>query len=363
MDLPTASPSQSPAPNPPGGKACGLEPGSRNGCRQPDGTEGGTIRGVKHFPAAATERSRSRSTRCGYVTLLGRPNAGKSTLFNALVGERLAIVTPRAQTTWRRVTGVLSLPEAQLIILDTPGLLEPRDLLQRSMVHSAVEAVREADVLVLLVDGTRSFSEVEAQRFEAVRNENARAPLVVAVNKTDRMSPAAAEELGARLRRRFGGSCHFVSALRGDGVERLRSELLDHLPPGPFLFPADEVSREPVRFFVGELVRETVFEIFREEIPYSLYCFVEEFREAVEPVYIRAVLAVERVSQKRIVVGKGGAGIKELGQRSRLKIEVFLGRRVFLDLWVKVLPDWRRNTMHFKAMGFPLPPPFASARQ
>lgn len=336
--------------------------GARHGARGPSPSLEGAARAPvsgEEGPAASPTREgpQPAPTRCGYLTLLGRPNAGKSTLLNALVGEPLSIVTPRAQTTWRRVTGVLTLPDAQMVILDTPGLLTPRDLLQRSMLHSAVEAVREADILLLLVDGTKGFTEGEAQRVEAIRKENSQVPFLTAVNKVDRVPTEAALHLAGLLRQRFGGNCHLISALRGDGVEALRKDLVGLLPPGPFLFPADEIAREPVRFFVGEFVRESAFELFREEIPYSLYCVVEEFREAQDPVYVRAVVAVERRSQKRIVVGKGGEGIKELGSRARRRIEAFLGRRVYLDLWVKVVPNWRRKTQHLRAMGFPLPPP------
>jgi GTP-binding protein Era len=146
-----------------------------------------------------------------------------------------------------------------------------------------------------------------------------------------------------------------VCALNGDGTDKIRNRLEEVLPSGPFLYPPDEIARDPVRFFVAEMIRETVFEEFHEEIPYSVFCQIEEFREAEDPVYIGAHLFVERKSQKGILIGKGGSSIRTLGSISRKKIEEFLGRRVYLDLWVKVLPDWRRRRAHLKKLGFPVP--------
>jgi len=300
--------------------------------------------------------------RTGYVTLVGRPNAGKSTLMNRLIGQHLSIVTPKAQTTWQRVTGILTTDGAQLVFLDTPGLLEARDLLQRAMLGAALEAIHEADVILLVVDGRWPPGAQDRQRIEAAL-EGTRAPLHVALNKVDEAGdePLAAWDawiagLPAKAK------VHRISALRGDGAEALLEALVADLPEAPFLYPEDDIASEPVRFFAAEMVRETVFELYGEEIPYSVFCQVEEFRESQDPVYIQVNVYVERSSQKGILIGAGGQAIRELGRRSREKIEHFLGQRVYLDLWVKPLKSWRRNRARLGEMGFRVPDDDESGR-
>lgn len=287
------------------------------------------------------------------MTLVGRPNAGKSTLLNAMVGEKLSIVTSRAQTTWKRVTGIATDANVQMIFLDTPGLLEVRDMLQRSMLGSAMDAVAEADVILLVLDATISPDPDERRTLRSALAE-ASAPAVAAINKIDAARQSDIQsweswstELDARP--------HRISALHGDGLDSLRDELRSLLPRSPFLYPGEDLSSEPVRFFVAELIRETVFEQFREEIPYSVLTRVEEYRESQDPLYIGVTIFVERDSQKGILVGKGGKAIRELGKEARKKIEDFLDVRIYLDLWVKVLPGWRRRRDHLRRMGFNVP--------
>jgi len=294
------------------------------------------------------------TTRSGYVTLLGAPNAGKSSLLNRFVGERLSIVTPKAQTTWSRVTGILTEGGCQMIFLDTPGVLEPRDLLQGSLLASARAAVREADVLLLLLDPTRPLDPGGRERLLAVRAE-CTAPLLVAVNKVDLAREAAIRTERDWAREELEVEPFEVSALRGDGADELLQALRDHLPAGPFLYPPDEIATEPVRFFAAEMVRETVFEEFQEEIPYSVFCQVEEFRENETPIYIQVNVYVERPSQKGMIIGERGAAIRRLGILSRKKLEHFLGAPVYLDLWVKVLPKWRKKADQLKRLGFTVP--------
>jgi GTP-binding protein Era len=289
--------------------------------------------------------------RTGYVALVGRPNAGKSTLLNAFVGEKLSIVTPKPQTTWQRVTGIVTTGAVQTIFLDTPGLLEPRDLLQRSMLDQALAALGEADVVLVVVDATQPMDPASVELALA----SSRAPRLVAVNKVD---AAPAESVRAQLRwaeEALGAQAFAVSALRGTGVPELTTAIARALPEGPFLYPPDEIASEPVRFFVAELVRETVFERYRQEIPYSVFCRVEEMREEQDPAYIEVGVFVERESQKGILVGKGGAGVRELGRVSREKIEHFLGRPVYLELWVKTLPGWRKKRGDLTRLGFRVP--------
>jgi len=292
-------------------------------------------------------------TRAGYVALVGRPNAGKSTLLNTLIGEKLSIVTPRAQTTRDRVTGILTREDGQVVFVDTPGLLEPRYLLQQSMLEAALSALRSADATLLLLDGTRSTEDAPpAETLEAL----AAAPaLHVGLNKTDVAEDAALDAWqGWAAEHLPGRPVNRLSAATGAGVDALLDALVRELPPSPYLFPEDDIAVQPVRFFVAELVRETLFEELREEVPYSAAVAVEEFREADDPLYIRATIYVERESQKAIVVGKGGREIRGVGARSRQKIESFLGRRVYLDLWVKTRPGWRKKKSGLREFGYEL---------
>lgn len=294
------------------------------------------------------------ATRCGYVTIAGRPNAGKSTLLNALVGEKLSIVSPRAQTTWERVTGIRTEGGTQMVFLDTPGLLDVRDLHQKAMRGAAHEALQEADVVLFVVDASRDRDEVITEPVRAALAET-RAPIVVALNKVDMVEPGFVERHAQWFREALGATPIPISAARGDGLEQLVTALEAALPEAPFLFPEDDLALQSVRFFVAELVRETVFEQFEDEIPYAVATRVEEFRESQDPLYIAVVVHVERESQKGILVGKGGRAIRELGRVSREKIETFLGRPVYLDLWVKPLKGWRRKKHHLERLGYRVP--------
>ena len=307
------------------------------------------------MPDEPPDTQPSPPTRSGYVALVGRPNAGKSTLLNRLVGEHLSIVTPKAQTTWQRVTGIRTEGGVQTVFLDTPGLLAARDLLQRAMLAAALEALAEADVVLLVVDAVEPPSTEDAERILSALGD-ARAPLIVALNKADAAAPEAMAAWETWIRDRLPrASAHRIAAHDGRGVEDLMQEVARALPEGPFLYPADEIASDPVRFFVAELVRETIFEQYHQEIPYSSYCQVHEMREDQDPVYIHVDVYVERKSQKGILIGKRGAAIRELGAAARAKIEHFLERRVYLDLWVKPLESWRKSRAHLGRFGFRLP--------
>ena len=273
---------------------------------------------------------------------------------NQLIGQKLSIVTAKAQTTWQRVTGLRTSDNVQAVFLDTPGLLMARDLLQKGMLEEAFEAIREADVIVLLVDATDPLHDKEkAAIVEALSASSA--PKFVVINKIDAATPEGIALAAHWAQTELGADARGISALKGRGVEDLWSELVQGLPEGPFLYPEDDVASAPVRFFVAEFIRETVFEQFREEIPYSIFAVIEEFREDQDPMYIQANLFTERNSQKRILVGDKGKAIRELGRVSREKIEEFIDRPVYLDLWIKVLPNWRRKRQLLGQLGLRVP--------
>ena len=297
--------------------------------------------------------SESADTRAGLVALVGRPNVGKSTLMNALLGEKLSIVTAREQTTRERVLGILTEGGVQMIFVDTPGLLEPRYLLQESMVSEAVGAVLDADVVLLLLDPTRDDAPAGDDVLEKLRSRGE--ALRVAVNKVDIAGAEAIRRLTDWSRSALGVEPHRISAATGAGLEALRDELASSLPRSPFLYPEDDLAAQPVRFFVAELIRETIFEEYGQEIPYSTVVAIEEYRESEDPILIRAEIYVERTSQKGIIIGKGGRAIKRLGSRARSKIEAFTGARVYLDLWVKPLPGWRKKAKTLKRLGYHIP--------
>ncbi len=287
-------------------------------------------------------------TKAGIVTVAGRPNAGKSTLLNRLVGEHLAITSPKPQSTRDRIVGIRTAGDVQMIVLDTPGLLEPKHALHQSMRGASLGALREADVIVHVVDA--NAEQVRTLVEVAGLTEPLRAPVVVALNKTDLLDRRA---LGALAEAH--PEAVFVSARTGDGLERLIAAISERLPASPFLYPEDDLSTQHLRFFAREAVREAALEQLDEEVPHAVACEIEEFRETTTPVYIRATLHVERDSQKRILIGSGGQRIKAIGVQARKRIEALVGGAVYLDLRVKVLHNWRRNPIALARLGYSLP--------
>ena len=285
--------------------------------------------------------------RAGIVTVVGKPNAGKSTLLNRIMGEKLAIVSEKPQSTRDRVVGIRTEGDVQMIILDTPGLLNPRYELQRAMRGTALRALKDADLIIYLADATER---TPPSLLEAAELDHApRAPVLTVLNKADAIRTVERQELAEAL-----PDARFISALTGEGVDALFEELGNQLPISPFLYPDDEISTASVRFFVSELVRETALEQLDQEVPYSLACEVEEYREAQSPIYIRTVLYLERESQKRILIGAGGQRIRDIGRAARVKVEAFVGAAVYLDLWVKVLPNWRKSDSAVRRFGYRL---------
>jgi GTP-binding protein Era len=287
--------------------------------------------------------------RAGVVALLGRPNAGKSTLLNRWLGEKLAIVTARPQTTRSRILGILSTEGAQLLLLDTPGMHPSEKALNLALNEIVQTAARDCDVALLLVDPRRGWGEDHGALLE--RLTRAGTPVVVVGTKPDLPAarsapwpPAGAERAAARLR---------ISARSGEGLGELLEEVVGHLPAGPPLYPEDQLSDRSLRFLVAELVREAAFEELAQEVPYSLAVEVLEFDESrPDLVMIRADLLVERATQKQIVIGTGGAVIKRIGTRARQEIEKLVGGKVHLALWVKVEAKWSKRPKRLKSLGY-----------
>ncbi|UCF40297.1 MAG: GTPase Era [Gemmatimonadota bacterium] len=287
----------------------------------------------------------SGPTRCGIIALVGKPNAGKSTLLNALVGTKLAIVSPKPQSTRQPVVGLYSDGDTQLILMDTPGLLEPRYLLQEAMLEHALDVLRRADAVLHLHPG----SEGPAPALATIVPPETLGSRPVATVLTGGAAPHHAEA---------GEPPHATFAFTLEtrrGIAEILAWCREQVPEGPFRYDPEDISTQPLRFFVAEFLREAAFELLGEELPYALAAEVDEFREGSEPLYIRATLFVERESQKGMVIGSGGRTIRALGALARQKVEDLLGQQVYLDLWVKVLPKWRRTEQRLRQLGIPPP--------
>jgi GTP-binding protein Era len=286
--------------------------------------------------------------KAGIVTVVGKPNVGKSTLLNRIVGQKLSITSPKPQSTRDRVVGIYTADDSQMVILDTPGLLNPGYLLQQAMRSTALRALEEADVIVYLADATEGNPPALVEAAEL--SSPPKAPVITVLNKSDAIPANRLADIAT------AGDADVVSisALTGDGIPELMARIARKLPESPFLYPEDDISTQPVRFFVAELVRETVLEQLHDEVPYAVAVQVEEFREGSSPLYIRAVIYVERDSQKAIIIGSKGAQIRSIGEAARKKVEAFVGARVYLDLWVKVLANWRKNPGSLSRFGYQL---------
>ncbi len=299
--------------------------------------------------------------RSGYVALVGAPNVGKSTLLNRWMGTKLSIVSPRPSTTRNRVLGILSSeagaePAYQLIVLDTPGVVRPKYRLHEHMMRDVDRSLGDADVTVLLADAAEPRLRHEARQ-AAERAARGTTPTILALNKVDALaSQAEALPLVAAYTDAFGRDFDAVvpvSALSGAGTDTLLSLVLDRIPEGPPYYPPDQLSEHPERFFLGEIVREAVFHLFRDEIPYSTQAVVVAVQERPGQTLLVAVdIVVERDTQKAILIGKGGQSMKRLGQAARAEIEAFLGRPVFLQLHAKTRADWRDREGYLREYGF-----------
>lgn len=283
----------------------------------------------------------------GFVSLIGRPNAGKSTLLNALLGTKVAIVASKPQTTRTAIQGVLTLPGAQIIFVDTPGIVEPKNLLHRRMQQRIREALEGRDLILFVVDATLEFGPEDERALGWIAQ--VRQPVLLVLNKIDALErKEALLPLIEQYRQRHQFEEYLpISALTGEGLEALREAILKRLPEGPRYFPEDHLTNQPERFLVAELIREKILHHTHQEVPHCVAVVVEHWQEEERPggarTRISATIHVERPGQKAILIGEKGSMLKKIGTDARLEIEALLGRKVFLELFVKVSPDWRQR--------------------
>ena len=284
----------------------------------------------------------SKEFKSGFVAIVGRPNAGKSTLVNKLVGQKIAIVTAKPQTTRNRIQGIVTTPAGQMVFIDTPGLHDPETALGRQMMREVSAAVEGIDVLLLMVDASRTHPHADqllldrAQRFEG--------KTILALNKVDRLPKQKLLPLIEAFNQAYEFAAIVpISALKGSGIEELQKAILKELPQGEPYFPEDQVTDQPERFLAAEIVREKAIQVMYHEVPYALAVIVEKYEELPTLTRIEAILNVERDSQKKILIGHKGEVLKKIGTEARKELEKITGTKVFLGLFVKVAPDWREN--------------------
>ena len=285
----------------------------------------------------------------GFVNIFGKPNAGKSTLLNALMGEKLAIVSAKVQTTRHRIKGILNTPEYQIIFSDTPGIIEPKYKLHEKMMQAVKGSLEDADVALLIVDIKDDLKETD----EIFSSLNLKVPCIVLINKIDISDhETIANAVKFFEEKSYSKKVIQISALRDKGLKELLESILEFLPEGEPYYSDDNLSDLPMKFFVGEMIREKIFYLYQDEIPYHATVLVQEFKEKTTLTKIRADIIVQRETQKGIILGHQGQMIKQLGTLARKDIEAFIERKVFLELFVKVRPKWRDNEIHLREYGY-----------
>jgi GTPase len=287
--------------------------------------------------------------RSGFAAIVGRPNAGKSTLINRLVGQKIAIVTSKPQTTRNRIQGIVTRAEGQIVFIDTPGLYEADSALGRQMMHEVAAALEDIDVLLLIVDA--SHPQTHMDELLLSKAKRFRGKTILVLNKVDRV----AKEGLLPLIEEFSKACEFaaivpVSALKGGGLEQLQQEILRLLPAGEPHFPEDQVTDQPERFLAAEVIREKAIQLTYHEVPYALAVMVDKYEEKPRLLRIEVTLSVERDSQKKILIGHKGEMLKKIGTEARKELEKMLGSKIYLGLFVKVTPDWRENPARVKEL-------------
>jgi len=293
--------------------------------------------------------AKKSTARAGFVAIIGRPNAGKSTLINHLVGQKIAIVTAKPQTTRNRIQVIVTQKRGQIVFIDTPGLHDPDSALGRQMMHEVAAAVEGIDVLLLIVDASRVSPRTDAMLIEKARRF--RGKTILALNKVDTVPKPNLLPLIDRFRQEFDFAAIVpISSLKGTGCTDLVDEIFRHLPEGQPFFPEDQITDQPERFLAAEIIREKAIRALHHELPYAVAVFVEKFEENPRLLRIEAVLNVERDTQKKILIGHKGAMLKKIGTEARKELETLLDTKVFLGLFVKVAPDWRGNPQRVREL-------------
>lgn len=288
--------------------------------------------------------------KCGFVTLLGAPNAGKSTLVNYMVGTKVSIVSPKVQTTRSRIRGIVVKDNCELVLIDTPGVFKPKRRLDRAMVAAAWQDAEYADVRLILVDARRGVDDDTLSIIDSLIKNKLKSVLVL--NKTDLVKPAKLAELSARLNETgVFKETFMVSAMTGEGVDKLEDYLISRMPEGPFMFPPDQVSDLPNRLLAAEITREKLYMCLNQELPYVSTVQTDSWKEDEKGIRIDQTIFVEKNNQKQIVIGKNGAMIKQIGTQSRLELEKMFECRIHLFLFVKVREKWEDNPEHYRSWG------------
>jgi GTP-binding protein Era len=295
------------------------------------------------------ENTEKKPFRSGFVAVVGRPNAGKSTLVNRLVGQKIAIVTSKPQTTRNRIQGIVTKPEGQIIFIDTPGLHQADSALGRQMMQEVAAALEGIDVLLLMVDAAGMHPHSDDLLLEKAKRF--RGKTILALNKVDRLPKPKLLPLIAEFAKAFEFSAIVpISALKGAGCEDLLGEILERLPEGGPYFPEEQVTDQPERFLAAEIIREKAIQVMYHEVPYALAVVVEKFEETPKLLRIEAIMNVERDSQKKILIGHKGEMLKKIGTAARKELETILGSKIYLGLFVKVAPDWRENPQRVREL-------------
>lgn len=285
----------------------------------------------------------------GFVNIFGKPNAGKSTLLNALMGEKMAIVSHKVQTTRHRIKAILTGPDHQIIFSDTPGIIEPKYKLHEKMMQAVKSSLEDADVALLITD-SRESQEESHEIFSSLR---LKVPALIILNKSDSVSTEQLDAATAFFKQQpYCKDVLIISALKKKGINELLAAIIALLPEGAPFYEGDDLSDLPTKFFVSEIIREKIFLLYGEEIPYHTTVLIQEFKEKTTLIKIQADIIVQRDTQKGIILGEGGKMIKQLGTLARKDIEEFLGSKVFLELFVKVRPKWRDNEMQLREYGY-----------
>jgi len=286
----------------------------------------------------------------GFVNIIGNPNVGKSTLMNQLTGEKLSIITSKAQTTRQRIMGIVSGEEFQIVYSDTPGILQPKYKLQESMLKYVETALSDADILLYVTDPYDS-KQINLQYVERMKLLNV--PIIIVINKIDLTQQAAAQELVDKWQGLISNAIVIpISALHKFNIQSVFEIIIENLPESPAYFDKDSLTDKPMRFFVAEIIREKIFQNYKQEIPYSTEVVVESYKEFPEITKIQATIFVERESQKPILIGSKGLALKKVGTEARKDIEAFIGNKVYLEMFVKVNKDWRDDVKKLKRFGY-----------